>query len=146
MGLVPISSSSSTGWGVVLFGLLILGAFGGLDPCGEGQNATDLTAAPFDPTTNSYDWVNTQTLPGVSTCSDGMDNDGDGTADQTDYDCFQLADSDGNGICDARVYGLGGVETTSDQLFTTVGCSGFEGCISTTTQEAWALSQGYVKA
>lgn len=146
MGLVPISRSNSTGWGVAIFGLLILGAFGGLDPCNEASEANSLEDDPFNPSTNSYDWINPQTLPGISNCADGSDNDGDGKTDFEDYDCFQLADSDGNGVCDTRVYGAGGVESTSDQFFQNfLDCSGFEGCISKAVQEDWATAQGYVK-
>lgn len=125
---------------------MVLGAFGGLDPCIEGNEAESLTADPFNPASNSYDFINPTTLPPISNCDDGADNDGDGTTDQTDYDCFILADSDGNGICDMRVYTMGGTESSSNQFFTNFdSCSGFEGCVSDDTKNDYAATQGWVK-
>ena len=138
--------SNNSGWGVALFALLILGAFGGLDPCNEGNEASSLESDPFDPSSNSYDFINPSTFPPVSNCGDGADNDGDGTIDQTDYDCFLLADSDGNGVCDIRVFGVGGVESSSDQFFKYFdSCSGFECCVSDDTKNDYAITQGWVK-
>ena len=132
---------------MAIFALLILGAFGGMDPCDEANDANDLTADPFDPSSNSYDWINPTVLPPVSNCADGADNEGDGTGDQTDYDCFALADADGNGVCDTRVYGMGSVESTSNQFFQNfISCSGFEGCISDDIRATYAAAQGWVKS
>ena len=133
---------------MAIFALLILGAFGGLDPCNEANEAQDLTADPFDPSSNSYDWINTDPgLPPLSNCADGADNEGDGTGDQTDYDCFQLHDADGNGVCDTRVFGMGLMESSSNQFFQTfISCSGFEGCISDDIRATYAASQGWVKS
>lgn len=143
--------SNQTGWGVALFFLLVLGAFGGLDPCTEGTEASSLDSDPFDPSTNSYDFIDPDLgLPPASNCADGADNESplaDGTADQTDYDCFRLADSDGNGVCDMRVYMMGGVESTDQQFFTNFdSCSGFEGCVSDDTKNDYAATQGWVKS
>ena len=124
-----------------------MGAFGGLDPCNEAQDANSLESDPFDPSSNSYDYINPTMMPPISNCADGADNDGDGTTDVQDYDCFQLADSDGNGICDLRVYGMGGVESSSDQFFSNfAGCTGFEGCVSDDIKDTYATTQGWVKA
>ncbi len=140
--------SKNSGWGVALFALLILGAFGGMDPCNEGNEALSLESDPFDPSTNSYDFINGDLgLPPISNCADGADNEGDGTADNTDYDCFSLADSDGNGVCDMRIYNMGGSESSSNQFFNHVAasCSGFEGCVSDDTKNDYAADNGWVK-
>ena len=131
---------------MAIFALLILGAFGGLDPCDEATQVNSLTDDPFDPSSNSYDWINSNILPPFNECSDGADNEGDGMIDVQDYDCFSLEDSDGNGICDMRVYVMGAMEDSSDEFFTSTVCTGFEGCISSSIQEEYALSQGFVKA
>ena len=142
--------SNNTGWGAAIFALLILGAFGGLDPCVEANEAESLTADPFNPSTNSYDFIDPDMgLPPISNCADGADNESpvpDGTGDQDDYDCFILADSDGNGVCDMRVYHMGQTESSSNQFFTNFdSCSGFEGCVSDDTKNDYATAQGWVK-
>lgn len=101
--------NAGMGLGAVLLGLLVASAGMGGGPPGYDLTVNPFGTLPFDQTTG-----NLQDM-----CSNGIDDDGDGLADEDDPSCIFRTDAVGNsaaagnspnGICDGRVWDMSALE------------------------------------